>query len=123
MKIAVAVISNPSQGEESLARAFNAMALAHDAQEHGDEVNLLFIGTGTRWPAELSKLAHPGHALYESVRSLVTGASCGCAAAFGATDSVKACGVTELHDNPVPGTPGLASLRRYVAEGWQTMVF
>ncbi len=123
MKIAIALIADPQQGEEALARAFNAMAVAAEAHERGDEVSLLFIGTGTRWPAQLSKLGHPAHALYQAVRPLVAGASCGCAAVFGATESVRECGVPEIKDNPIPGTPGLASLRHYAAAGYQTLVF
>ena len=28
-----------------------------------------------------------------------------------------------IKENPIPGTPGLASVRRYFAEGWNTIVF
>jgi hypothetical protein len=123
MKLAVAIAADPSKGDEALGRAFNALALAAEAVRRGDEVNVVFVGAGTRWPAELSQLSHPAHALYESVREVVAGASCGCAAVFGASEDVKACGVAEVKDNAVPGTPGLASLRRYLASGWQTLVF
>jgi len=42
---------------------------------------------------------------------------------FGATKDVAACGLPEIKDHALPGTPGLASIRRYLAEGWQTLVF
>jgi hypothetical protein len=42
---------------------------------------------------------------------------------FGAANEVAACGLPEIKDNALPGTPGLASIRRYLAEGWQTQVF
>lgn len=84
---------------------------------------MVFIGAGTRWPVELTKAAHPFNGLYNSVRDAVTGLSCGCAAAFGAAEGAKACGVPEVKNNSVPGTPGLLSVRRYLAEGWQTLVF
>lgn len=123
MKLAIVLTADPARGDESLGRAFNALALAAEAQSRGDEVNLVFAGAGTRWPAELSKLGHPAQGLYDAVRPLVAGASCGCAAVFGATEGVEACGVRKLTDNPIPGTPGLASLRGYLAQGWQTLVF
>jgi hypothetical protein len=123
MKLAVIITSDPKAGEEAHGRAFNALALAAEAQGAGDEVNVVFVGAGARWPAELSKLGHPFNALYNQVRPSVTGASCGCAAAFGATEGVEACGVPQLKDHALKGTPGLASLRRYPAEGWTTLVF
>jgi hypothetical protein len=123
MKLAVVIVSDPKSGEEALGRAFNALALAADAKGRGDDVAIVFAGAGTRWPAELSKLGHPAQPLYAEVQSLVAGASCGCAVVFGATEGVKASGVPELKDHALAGTPGVAGLRRYVAEGWQTLVF
>src|SRR5262245_18896418 len=105
MKLAIIIASDPRAGEESFGRAFNALALAAEAHQRGDDVNVVFAGTGTRWPAELSKLANPAHALYESVRPLITGASRACAAVFGAAESVRAAGITELADNALPTTP------------------
>ncbi|HTR43980.1 MAG TPA: hypothetical protein VMH87_20395 [Pseudomonadales bacterium] len=124
MKTAIIIISDPkSNTDEANGRAFNALSLAQECLKAGDEVEVNFIGAGTRWPGEMTKAGHPFNALYNSVREAVVGASCGCAAAFGATESVKACGVPEKKDNAVAGTPGLLSVRRYLAEGWQTAVF
>lgn len=123
MKLAIIITSDPKNGEEALGQTFNALALAAEGQGNGDQVNVLFAGTGTRWPAELTKLSHPANQLYNAVRPNVVGASCGCAAVFGATQEVAACGVPEIKDHALPGTPGLASIRRYLADGWQTVVF
>jgi hypothetical protein len=123
MKFAVVIVSDPKGGDEALGRAFNGLALAAEAQGRGDEVEVVFAGAGTRWPPELSKLGHPAHALYDAVRPVIAGASCGCAAVFGASEGVSACGLEPLKDYALPGTPGLASLRRYLTGGWQTMVF
>jgi hypothetical protein len=123
MKLAIIILSDPKNGEEALGRAFNGLALAAEAQSKGDEINVVFAGAGTRWPAEFTKLSHPANGLYNAVRPSITGASCGCAAVFGATKEVAACGLSEIKDHALPGTPGLASIRRYLAEGWQTLVF
>jgi hypothetical protein len=124
MKTAIIIIADPkSATEEATARVFNALALAEEGKRQGDQVEVTFIGTGARWPAELAKLGHPANALYDSVRDVVKGVSCGCAAVFGATEGVEACGVPLIKENPIPGTPGLASIRRYFAEGWNTIVF
>ena len=51
MRLAIFVLSDPKSGsEESLGRLFNALSTAHDANARGDEVALVFLGAGTRWP-------------------------------------------------------------------------
>jgi len=123
MKIAIIVLSDPKAGEEALGRAFNALSTAHEALQVGDEVEVVFNGAGTRWPEELIKVSHPANSLYNTVREAIKGASCGCATVFGATKGVEACGLPLLKDKALTGTPGLSNIRRYVAEGWQTLVF
>ena len=124
MKTAIIILSDPKNGsEEALGRVFNALALASECKQKGDEVAVVFNGAGTRWPAELAKLSHPANGLYNSVRDVVQGVSCGCAEVFGATDGAKACGVPIVKDHVLAGTAGLLSLRRYLAEGWRTVVF
>ena len=124
MKLAIIILSDPKSGsEEALGRVFNALAVAHESLQAGDEVEVVFNGAGTRWPAELSKVSHPANGLYNAVREAVKGASCGCAAAFGATKDVEACGLPLLKDKALAGTPGLSDIRRYLADGWQTLVF
>ncbi|MGL4398876.1 MAG: hypothetical protein ACRCXD_03325 [Luteolibacter sp.] len=123
MKLAVIIISDPKSGEEALARVFNGLAVAVEAKQAGDEIELSFIGTGTRWPAELTKISHPANGLYNEVRELVIGASCACAQVFGATESLQASGVEEKKDNTLAGTPGLLSVRRYLVDGWQVLIF
>jgi hypothetical protein len=123
MKFTVFVLSDPNAGEEALGRVFNALAFAADAQASGDDVAIVFQGAGTRWPAELVKLGHPARELYDAVRPLVAGASTACATVFGAIDGVKASGLSLLSDNKLQGTPGLASIRRHLAEGRTALVF
>ena len=124
MKTAIIITSDPkTNNDEANGRAFNALALAQESLKAGDQVEISFIGAGTRWPGELTKLGHPFNALYNSVREAVKGSSCGCAAAFGATESLKACGIAEAKENAVAGTPGLLSIRHYLQNGWNTLVF
>ena len=56
---------------------------------YADEAEIVFNGARTRWPEELSKVSHPANGLYNAVRESVKGASCGCAAVFGATKSIE----------------------------------
>jgi hypothetical protein len=123
MKTAILVISNPDGGDEALARLFNALAFAHEAKGQGDQVEIAFIGTGTRWPERLSQLGHPANTLYNAVRELIVGASRACSARWDATSSVEAAGHALISENKIPGTSGGVSIRHYLAEGWQTLVF
>ncbi len=123
MKLAIIITSDPKSGEEALGRTFNALALAHEGMQAGDEVEVVFNGAGTRWPEELTRLTHPANGLYNAVREAIKGASCGCAAVFGATAGVEACGVPMLTDKKLAGTPGLSNLRTYLADGWNTLIF
>jgi hypothetical protein len=123
MKLAILILSDPKAGEDALGRMFNGLALAAEAIKAGDETEIVFTGAGTRWPAELSKPAHPAHGLYQTVLPSVAGACNHCAIVFGAEGAVKSCGLKVITDNPLAGTHGLASIRRYLAEDWNTLTF
>lgn len=113
----IVVLSDPTGGEESLGRVFNALAAAYDFKRLERPVQVVFQGTGTRWPAVLAKPDHPVHALYNAVKDVIGGASAGCSLVFGAKAAVEAEGLALITENPVPGTPGLPSLARYLADG------
>jgi hypothetical protein len=123
MKIAIVILSDPKNGDEALGRVFNALAVAQESLQRSDEVEIVFNGAGSRWPEELAKVSHPANGLYHSVREAVKGVSHGCAVAFGANKGAEACGVPLLKDKLLAGTPGMADLRRYSAEGWHTLIF
>lgn len=124
MKNAIFILTDPrSNADESTARVLNALGFADECKRHGDELDIVFAGAGTRWPQELSKLAHPGNARYSSLREHVRGASRSCAARNGATEGLAAAGVSLISDNQIEGTQGVASFRRYYAEGWNVTVF
>lgn len=124
MKSAIIILSDPkSASDEATTRMLNGLAMADDCKRAGDEVEIVFAGTGTRWPAELSKLSHPAHALYDALRDHVKGASRACAMRNEATEGLAAAGVPLIGDNAVAGTPGVLSIRRFHAEGWNVATF
>ncbi len=124
MKAAIIILSDPKSGsEEALGLVFNALAAAYDFKQKGDDVTVLFQGTGTRWPGELIKADHPAHDLYEAVSDTVAGVSCGCADVFGATEEAEQAGLDLIKENPVPGTSGLPSLQKLVSEGYTVLTF
>jgi hypothetical protein len=122
-KIALLVLSDPKAGDEALGRVFNALAAAYEFRQTGAEVSIIFQGTGTRWPAVLSATAHPLNALFQQVRDLVAGVSCGCADVFGARDGAVQSGFDLITDNAVPGTSGLPSLATLTTKGFRVLSF
>jgi len=124
MKTAIIVLSDPNSGsEESLGRVFNALAAAYDYKQAGDHVEVMFHGAGTRWIGELSKSDHPAHALYEEVKDIIAGVSCGCADVFGGSAEAEKSGFDLIKNNPVPGTSGLPSLRALTSDGFNILTF
>ena len=124
MKAAVIILSDPKSGtDDALGRLFNGLAAAYDFKHRGDEVTILFQGTGTRWAGELSKESHPAHQLYKAVEDKVAGVSCGCADVFGARADAEKNGFDLITDNQVPGTSGLPSLQKLSSDGYNIMVF
>ncbi len=124
MKAAIIVLSDPnSKSEEALGRVFNALAVAYDYKNAGDEVTILFQGAGTRWIGELQKEDNPVHGLYEAVKDKIAGVSCGCADVFGGGEEAEKSGYDLVKDNAVPGTTGLPSLRRLINDGYTVLTF
>ncbi len=124
MKAAIIILSDPKSGsEEALGRVFNALASAYDFKQQGDEVTVLFQGTGTRWIGVLDKSDHPAHDLFEEVKDTVAGVSCGCADVFGARDEAEKSAYDLITDNSVPGTSGLPSLRKLLSDGYTILTF
>ena len=124
MKTAVLVYADPKTGsEEALGRLFNALATTYEFKNKGDDVTLMFQGTGTRWIGELSQNDHPAYDLFEAVKDKVAGVSCGCADVFGATEEVEKSGFDLIKDNPIPSTSGLTSIRKLIDDGYTSLNF
>ena len=124
MKHAIFILSDPkTNADEATSRVLNALGFADECKRSGDELDIVFAGAGTRWPEELTKLGHPGNARYNGLREHVRGASRSCAARNGATEGLASSGVPLISDNEIPGTQGVASFRRYHAEGWTVTLF
>lgn len=123
-KTAILILSDPrSGGEEALGRLFNGLAAAYEFKQAGEPVTVLFQGAGTRWAGALADDAHPAHGLFQEVRDVVAGVSCGCAEVFGATAGANACGLPLVGGNAVPGTAGLPSLLELTREGCRILTF
>ena len=124
MKNAVLILSDPDTGsQEALARAYNGCAFAYDCKQRGDDVVIVFLGTGARWPVELEKIDCPAHSVYEKVKDKVTGVSKECAVVFGVEESLKKLDYQFLTENNLPDTTGLASARNLIEDGYTISTF
>lgn len=124
MKVAFVVLSDPDTGsEEVLGRLFNAFAAAYDFKQHGDDITILFMGTGTRWASRIVENNHPVHGLYQLLKNDIAGVSCACADVFGASEAAQKSGYELLKGNAIPGTSGLPSLRNLSAEGYTILTY
>jgi hypothetical protein len=123
-KTAIVVFSDPALGgEEALGRLFNAMFLTLELKEKGQHVELLFQGTGTRWPDEIVKPAHPAHQLFQAISDKVAGICGGCADVFGATDGAFATGLPITREKAIPGTTGILDLSKYLDADFTLITF
>jgi hypothetical protein len=123
-KTAIVVYSDPKAGsEEALGRLFNALFVAYELKEKQQDIALIFQGAGVRWASELVKPDHPAHALYASVSDTVVGACGGCADVFGATETLRAAGVTLVNERAIPGTSGIIDLSAYLDDGYSILTF
>ena len=123
-KTAIVVFSDPTSGAaEALGRLFNAMFLTLELKEKGQEVALIFQGTGTRWPEAIAMPDHPAHALFARLADKVIGVCGGCADVFGATDGVKKTGLPLVRERDIPGLGGVLDLSRYLDQGYRLVTF
>ena len=123
-KTAIVVFSDPAHGgDEALGRVVNALFLALALQEKGQQVALVFQGAGARWPAELMKAAHPGHAAYAAVRPAIAGICGACADVFGATADAAETGLPLVREKEIAGVGRILDLSRYLDDGYRLIAF
>mgnify|MGYP000400269256 CR=1 FL=1 len=116
-KIAVVVLAD-IESHADQGRGTNALELAKEAKEAGDEVVIVFDGAGTRWVPELANPEDRKHGLFEAIEENILGACYFCSAAFGVREEIKKTSVKLLSDYE-----GHPSLRRLVADGYQLVTF
>jgi len=123
-KTAIIILSDPKNGgEEALGRLFNGFAAAYDLKQSGEQVSILFQGTGTRWIAEIVKDDHPLNGLYKLVKENILGVSSGCADFFGGAEDATSNGYELLTENLIPGTSGLPSIGKLLKSDTTILTF
>jgi len=114
-KLAIIVFADTGT-PEALGRVSNAMTLAQEALEHGDELKFIFEGAGTKWIGELENEAHKLHGPYKGIKNHITGACAFCAEAYGVKNKVEKSGITLLSEYN-----GHPSLRNLFADGYNVL--
>lgn len=116
-KIGVLVLAD-DETHGDLGRITNALEMAKEFKEAGDEVSIIFDGAGTKWAGKLADENHMLNPLYLAVSDQIQGACKYCAGAYGVSTQLKNAGVTLLddyEDHP--------SLRKLVQAGYQIVTF
>jgi hypothetical protein len=115
-KIAVMLLAD-TETAEAMGRMANALTVAKEGKEAGDDVRLLLDGAGTKWAPELAREGHKYHRLFEDVRDRA-GACVYCARAYDVKDQVEAAGVRLLDEYR-----GHPSVRQLIADGYEVVTF
>lgn len=107
-----------TEATSDLGRVVNALQIARELDESGDNVTVIFDGAGTQWVPELEDENHKYHSLFSKVRSVIAGACSYCAGAYGVKDDIEATDV-ELLDE----FDGHPSVRKLLSNGYQIITF
>ncbi len=113
LKVAIFVYE-PIDGDAS--RVYRALRTAYEFISSGDEVALVFDGSGTESLAEAARPGGKFHAQYMLVRQHVAGACKVCSKSHQVADQIAEAGI-ELLDE----FEGEASVRKYLAAGYSIL--
>jgi hypothetical protein len=117
MKFAILVLAG-TETHEGLGRIVNALEVAKEFHEAGDEVTLVFDGAGAQGLAAISAPDHKAHPLYTAMHSQISGACSYCASAYGVRTKLEKAEISLLsdyEDHP--------SVRGLVQQGYQILTF
>lgn len=102
-----------------LGRVVNALQIARELNESGDQVTVIFDGAGTQWVPALSNEEHKYHNLFLQTRSVVSGACAYCAGAYGVKEEIEKLGQVSLMDE----FDGHPSIRKLLSNGYRIITF
>ncbi len=114
-RVAVVIYEDAAK---DLARAYRGLMTAVEFVEAGDEVTVVYDGSGVDTLAAASAPDHQLHGLVEKLRPVTKGACGFCASAHGVKDAIETAGWPLLVDYK-----GHASVRELVGDGYQILSF
>jgi|SRR3990172_6101893 len=112
------VVFAESESHSDLARVVNALEVAKEFKEGGDEVQLIFDGGGVTSAVAFADPENKRHRLYAAVQDKVSGVCAFCSKAFGVYEKAQALNIPlldEYEKHP--------SLRSRVSQGYQIITF
>jgi predicted peroxiredoxin len=115
LKVAVVIFENE---QNDFANAYRGLLTATEFMEAGDEVTVLYDGSGVDTLAAASASDHKLNPLVEKLRPVTRGACAFCVSAHGVEEPIKAGDwplLTEYKNH--------ASLRHILLEGYQVLSF
>lgn len=115
IKVAVVIYESVSTGN---ARVYRGLSTALEFKRAGDEVVVMFDGSGVESLAAISDSSHKMNPLLEELKDNVIGACDLCARSHRAIKPIKDAGWALLDENN-----GEASVRKFVVEGYQILNF
>lgn len=115
-KVAIVIYSDLKG--EGLSANFRALNFAEELIAAGDEVRLIYDGSGSKSLSEIMATDHRLHRAFTKAESHLFGACRECAKAYGVFDALEEAGVTMLAE-----FKGHASLRRHLNDGFQIVTF
>ena len=113
--VAIVILTDISHDKAAVYRGLDT---AREFADAGDDVTIVFDGSGTESLAALTADDHALHPLLERLRERVRGACGYCAKAHKVADPLIAAGFPLLTENH-----GHASIRSLVVEGRQVLTF
>lgn len=114
-KIAIFIYESVSG---DLSRAYRGLKTALEFVQGGDEVSVIFDGSGVETLAAISDPTSKLNAVLQGISESVAGACSFCAASHQVTDAIKASGYPLLTENN-----GEASVKKYADAGYTILNF
>ena len=114
-KVAIFVYESLA-GDKS--RAYRGLKTAQEFVQAGDEVTVVFDGSGVETLATISDSGSKLNELLQEIKSNIDGACSFCASSHKVTEAIAAAGYTLLTD-----FQGEASVRKYVNDGYTILSF
>lgn len=115
-KIAVVIYASLEGSGKSA--VYRSLMFVEELLRHGDDVALVFDGSGTASLAAILDPAHSFHHVWTKAAPALRGACSYCAKSYGVLDTLTEAGIPLLTDDR-----GHASLRNLLAEGRQIITF
>ena len=118
MPSAAILVLAGTESRADLGRVVNALQIAREFKEAGDETTVIFDGAGTQWVPTLADEDHKYHKLYEDTKDAIQGACSYCASAYGVKQQIEASAVDLIDE-----FDGHPSIRKLVSNGYQVLTF